>query len=215
MSRKYNGVSISIVVGVCIVLNIFWASIVLAQERKTGFSSGLNLGVARFSDGDLGTGFSARAFLEYAPYISEIALRLSGGYLRFKGIVKLGSGALSSEENVTFEDFYATAGLIYRFSRGTRVPFVTANLGIYHYKKEEVSPAAGAIIDGVQMSPYDVVTPLEGNDFGFNVGGGIEYFFKDSKTSLSLEMLLHSIQGEVNSEIFDLTLMFRFLPKKR
>jgi opacity protein-like surface antigen len=186
---------------------------VFAEERNTGFSSGVNVGVARFSDGDLGTGFSGRVFVEYAPYIHEIALRLSGGYLRFEDDVTLGQGAFSSSEDVVFEDFYLTGGIIYRFSRGKIVPFVTANVGVYHYRKEDVSAAVGPVIDGVQVSPYDTVESLEGNDFGFNVGGGVE-FFMNERTSISVEMLLHSITGEVDSEIFDVTAMFRFFPHK-
>jgi hypothetical protein len=203
---------IGLVIGMFVLMNSVWIPGGMAQERIPGLSKGLTFGAARFSDGDLGTGLSGRVFLEYAPYIHEIALRLSGGYLRFEDVVELGRGALSSRESVLFEDMYLTGGIVYRFSRGHIVPFVTGNLGLYRYQKEDVYPASGVIINGVQLSPYDVVKEKTGNDFGINLGGGVEFFTGDN-TSMSVEMLLHSIQGEVNSEIVDLTVVFRFLPK--
>jgi hypothetical protein len=215
MKREWKGITKILLVSVLgVILHVICAQIVTAQERTTGFSSGISFGVARFSDGDLGTGFSGRVFVEYAPYIHEIALRLSGGYLRFEDDIKLGREPFSSKENVVFEDLYGTGGLIYRFSRGKMVPFLTVNLGVYHYRMEDVSPAPGPIIGGVQLSPFDTVEEKVGNDFGFNLGGGVEYFM-GNRTSLSLEMLMHSIHGEVNDRIFDFTMMFLFLPKNR
>lgn len=187
------------------------SQIVVAQERTTGFSKGLGVGGARLFDGDFGIGFSGRVFLEYAPFIHEIGLRLSGGYFRFLDQVELGYAPFNSEEEIKFENFYVVGGLIYRYSRGKIVPFLTANLGVYHYWKEEVFPASGPIIGGIQLSPFDYVETKDGNAFGFNIGGGIEYFIS-TKTSMSLEMLVHSIHGGVDEQIFDLTLMFRFLP---
>ncbi len=214
MKRNSGSLNGIVLFGVFVVVALGWVQIAAAQERTTGFSSGLSFGVARFSDGDLGTGLSGRVFLEYAPYIHEIALRLSGGYFRFEDDIEFGRSPFSSKENVVFEDLYATGGVIYRFSRGKIVPFLTANLGVYHYRKEDVSAAPGPIIGGVQVSPFDTVKLKTGNDFGFNLGGGIEYFMS-GRTSLSLEMLMHSIHGEIDDQIFDLTVMFRFLPKKR
>ena len=200
-------------VGVIIVLTAMVVSSFqpASAEDRTKFSSGVSIGAARFSDGDLGIGFSGRAFLEYAPYIPEIALRLSAGYLRFDDEVTLGQGAFSSTEDVVFEDIYVTGGLVYRFTRGKIVPFVTVNAGIYHYRKEDVSPAVGPVIDGEQVSPFDTVDSKNGNDFGMNVGGGVE-FFLSKNTSLSMELLGHAIFGEVDSQIFDLTAVFRFFP---
>ncbi|MDY0093328.1 MAG: outer membrane beta-barrel protein [Candidatus Vecturithrix sp.] len=206
--------TVKLVCGVMIVLTIGLVTRlqpVSAEERGTGFSSGVSLGGARFSDGDMGTGFSGRAFLEYAPYIPEIAVRLSAGYLRFEDEVTLGQGAFRSTEDVIFEDIYVTGGLIYRFTRGNTVPFLTANAGIYHYRKEDVSSATGPVIGGVQVSPFDTVDSKDGNDFGVNVGGGVEFFLSEN-TSLSVELLGHVIFGEVDSQIFDLTAVFRFFP---
>jgi hypothetical protein len=198
----------------CLVLaSLFFMLPVSAQERIPGLSTGLALGPALTSDDDYGMGLSGRAFAEYAPFIHEIAVRLSGGYLRFEDYVELGEYPLNSKEHVLFEDLYGTLGIVYRFSRGKLVPFATANVGLYRYQKEDVHSAAGPIIDGTPSSPYDAVRQHDGIDFGLNLGGGIEYFLGND-ISTSAELLLHSIQGEVNSEILDLTITFRFLPKK-
>lgn len=203
---------IGVALGLIVLMNSLWIPGSMAQERTPGLSSGLTFGAARFSDGHLGTGLSGRVFLEYAPYIHEIALRLSAGYLRFEDVVELGRGPLSSRQPVLFDDIYFTGGLVYRFSRGKMVPFATGNVGLYRYQKQDVFPASGIIINGVQLSPYDVVKEKTGYDFGINLGGGVE-FFTGKTTTMSVEMLLHSIQGEVNSEIVDITVVFRFLPK--
>ena len=50
-----------------------------AAERQPGISIGFNAGTGWMLDGELGAGFSGRAFVEYAPYIHEIGLKLSGG----------------------------------------------------------------------------------------------------------------------------------------
>ena len=184
-----------------------------AQERVPGLSTGLTLGAAAISDDDYGIGLSGRVFAEYAPFIHEIAIRLSGGYLRFDDYVEIGAYPLNSREHVILEDTYGALGVVYRFSRGRFVPFATANLGLYWYQKEDVYPASGPVINGTQYSPFNAIRQRSGTDFGLNVGGGIEYFF-DETLSMSTELLLHSIQGEVNSEILDLSVSFRFLPKK-
>ncbi|MFO7570250.1 MAG: outer membrane beta-barrel protein [Smithellaceae bacterium] len=186
---------------------------VAAQERIPGLSSGLTLGAAAISNDDYGVGLSGRVFAEYAPFIHEIAIRLSGGYLRFDDYVEIGKYPFNSRERIILEDTYGALGVVYRFSRGRFVPFATGNVGLYWYQKEDVYPAAGPIIDGVQSSPYTATRQRTGMDFGLNFGGGIEYFF-DETLSMSAEVLLHSIQGEVNSEVLDLAVSFRFLPKK-
>ena len=184
-----------------------------ADERAPGWSSGFNLGTAWLREDDLGTGFSGRVFLEYAPYVHEIALKLGIGYLRFEDNVTLGQGAFSSTAKLTFSDLYFTGGLVYRFSRGNIVPFLTGNLGVYHYNKDEVSPAVGPILDGEQVSPQNTVKTLNGNDLGMNFGGGFE-FFVGKRSSISVEMLVHLLFGEVDDEVLDVTAMFRFFPKK-
>lgn len=212
MKKRQNGLNIVGVLLIVFVLINAWVPDVLAGERYPGFSNGVTVGAARFFDGDLGIGLSGRVFLEYAPYIHEIGLRLTGGYLHFADTITIGTPPFSSKEDVIVDDMYATAGIIYRFSRGKFVPFLTGGLGLYRYHKEDVYPAPGPIIGGVQASITDVVKEKKGNDFGFNLGGGIEYFM-NNRTSLSLEMLMHSIYGEMNSEIFDITVVFRFLPQ--
>lgn len=200
-----------------VVVCVAFASLLLmvpayGQERIPGLSTGLTFGAAEISKDDFGTGLSARAFAEYAPFIHEIAIRLSAGYLRFEDYVELGKYPFNSKDRVLLEDAYATLGVVYRFSRGRFVPFATANLGLYRYQKDDVYPAAGPIINGTQYSPYSVVQQNRGTDLGFNFGGGLEYFMGDD-ISMSAELLLHSIQGEVNSEVLDLTVSFRFLPQ--
>ena len=49
-------------------------------------------------DGELGAGFSGRAFVEYAPYIHEIGLKLSGGYLWFEDTETVGIEPLADVE---------------------------------------------------------------------------------------------------------------------
>ena len=207
-SRQANVVRKSIIIMVFIGLSCLQAA---SAERGSGFSSGVNVGMARFFDGDLGTGFNGRAYIEYAPYIHEIAVRLSGGYLRFQDEVTIGQGTFSSTEDIVFEDIYLTGGLVYRFTRENIVPYLTANFGIYHYRKDDVSSAVGPVIDGVQVSPFDSVDSKDGNDFGLNIGGGVEYFLNKT-TSIGIEVLAHKIFGEVDSEIFDITMGFRFFP---
>ena len=220
MRRTERSLKIVWLIGMVVGLNLLHviftqrvAAQVVEPERTTGISEGFSLGLARCTDGDFGTGFSGRGFVEFAPFIHEIGLRLSVGYLRFEDTVELGYLPFSSTKELTFESFYLTGGAIYRFSRGKIVPFLTGNVGVYHAQKEQVAPAPGIIIDGVQMSPYNTVKLVDEYDFGFNVGGGIEYFMSGN-TSLSVETLAHSILGNINNEIFDVMVMFRFFPKK-
>lgn len=184
-----------------------------AQERIPGFSSGVTFGGGTIFHDDYDFGLSARAFAEYAPFIHEIGLRLTGGYLRFENYITIGQRPFSSREQVLLENSYATLGAVYRFSRSRFVPFATANVGAYRYEKEDVYPAAGPVINGQQYSPYNAVRVRTGTTFGANIGGGVEYFF-DETLSMSTELLLHRIQGEVSSQVLELALSFRFLPKK-
>lgn len=195
------------------LLSLFVTRSIAGQERIPGFSTGLTLGAATISDDDFGLGMTARAFAEYAPFIHEIAMRLSVGYLRFGDYVEIGERPFNSREHILLEDTYGALGVVYRFSRGRFVPFATANLGLYRYEKEDVYPAAGPVIDGTQYSPFNAIRQRTGTDFGVNLGGGVEYFF-DETLSMSVEVLVHSIQGEVNSEVLDLAVSFRFLPQK-
>lgn len=199
--------------GIILLFSVNIASVSAAEYNKK-WSSGVNFGGARFTDGDLGTGLSARAFLEYAPYIPEIALKLSGGYLRFSDKVKVGYGTFSTTEKVSFEDMYLTGGIVYRLSRNKTVPFATANIGVYHYRMDEVLPGLGPVVDGTQRSPYAIVKFRDGYDLGVNVGGGVEFFITN-QMSLSIETLVHFIRGKVDDEIIDCTAMFRFFPQQR
>jgi len=186
---------------------------VLASERAPGLSSGFNLGTGGVFSGDFGIGLSGRAFIEYAPYIHEIALKLTGGYLRFEDDVTIGIAPYTSKQNVVFENAYLTGGVIYRFSRGKIVPFATGNLGVYRYYKDELFSTSGPIIDGQQVSPYNAVREREGYAFGLNAGGGVE-FFTGRSSSISIEGLCHAIFGEADDQVWDISAMFRFFPGK-
>lgn len=184
---------------------------VTAEERKTGWSNGFSFGPGWFLDGYLSTGFSGRAFVEYAPYIPEISLKLTGGYLRFVDNVNLGRGTFTATEEVVYDNWYVTGGMVYRFSRGKIVPFVTGNVGVYRYRKEDVESGVGPIINGDQMSPYSVVNMRDGYALGFNGGGGLE-FFVGKHASISLESVAHLTFGGESDQIVDIMAMFRFLP---
>jgi hypothetical protein len=67
------------------------------------------------------------------------------------------------------------------------------------------------VINGTQQSPFNVVYENSGVDFGINAGGGLEYFMGDD-ISMSFEVLLHGITGEVSSGVVDFSVSFRFLP---
>lgn len=206
---------LGMVVGFTLIDARLAAAQVAPQERTTGFSKGFALGLVRCSDSNFGTGFTGRGFVEYAPFIHEIAFRLSAGYFRFDDTVELGQDPFSfRKRNLSFTSFYLTGGAIYRFSRGKIVPFLAANAGVYRSDKETVLPAAGVIIGGEQMSPYNTVELVESYDFGANLGGGVEYFLSEN-TSIGLETLAHAIFGNIDTRIFDVTVMFRFFPGKQ
>ncbi len=203
--------SMVLVFGVVALMAAGSAQNLSAEERNTGWSSGFNLGPGWFMDGYLSTGFSGRAFFEYAPYIPEIGVKLTGGYLRFVDTVTVGKEPFKSSEDVVYDDWYVTGGMVYRFSRSKVVPFVTGNLGVYRYRKEKVEAGVGPIIDGEQVSPYSVVKMHDGYAFGVNGGGGLEFFI-GRKTSISVESVAHFTFGGESDQIIDITAMFRFLP---
>lgn len=203
--------SMVLVLCVIVLMAVGSARNLAAEERNTGWSSGFNLGAGWFLDGYLSTGFSGRAFVEYAPYIPEIGLKITGGYFRFSDNVTTGSGAFTSQTELEYDDLYLTGGIVYRFSRSKVVPFLTGNLGVYHYRKETAEPGVGPIIDGEQASPYSVVTMHDGYAFGVNGGGGVEFFI-GKRTSISNESIAHFTFGDESDQIIDVTAMFRFLP---
>lgn len=180
-----------------------------AAERQPGISIGFNAGTGWMLDGELGAGFSGRAFVEYAPYIHEIGLKLSGGYLWFEDTETVGIEPLADSDDVTSDHWYLTGGAVYRLSRSNIVPFLTANLGAYHYYDEQLQAAGGPTIDGVQSSVVSTVKEREGYAFGINGGGGVE-FFTSASYSISVESLVHLTFGDECFQIVDLTVMFRF-----
>ncbi|PIE35857.1 hypothetical protein CSA56_02580 [candidate division KSB3 bacterium] len=195
---------------VCVMGGDSWAS-----ERTLGWSTGVSFGPSWFLNGDFGTGGSGRVFLEYAPYIPEVGIRLTGGYFYFEDTVTTGSGTFSASKDANYTNAYVTGGIVYRLSRRHIVPFLEGNLGVYHYDKDKVEASGvGPIIDGEQVSSYAIVDTKTGFAFGVNGGGGVEWFMSD-RLSLSLESLIHLTLGEESDQIFDVTAMFRFLPGKK
>ncbi len=213
MKQKCLSWSFLVVVGVVVVCMMVSIQDGWAGERLPGWSSGLNFGPGWFLDGYLSTGGSGRAFLEYAPYIPEIGIKLTGGYLYFQDDVTVGKGGFMSSKTAVYNSFYCTGGLVYRLSRRHVVPFLTGNLGVYRYNKDTVEPGVGPIINGEHVSPYPVVNTKTGYALGVNGGGGIEWFL-GNHLSLSLEGLIHLTFGEECDQILDVTAMFRFLPGK-
>jgi hypothetical protein len=83
--------------------------------------------------------------------------------------------------------FTGTAGplafegnVVYNFEGGRVHPFVTGGLGAYHYRFDEGS------------------TTSTTNQLGFDLGGGVEYFFRRHAT-VTGELLFHDVAGPLPS----------------
>jgi hypothetical protein len=72
--------------------------------------------------------------------------------------------------------------IVYNWEGGVWHPYVTAGLGVYHYR----STISGALNGG-------------DTDAGVNVGGGIEYFFR-RRATLTGEVLYHRV-GSFNTPV--------------
>ena len=200
MKKNIVGKGVFKVVVAAIVV-MFGASVGIAQEREPGASVGFNIGTAWCLDGYLSTGFAGRAFVDYAPYIHEIGLKLTGGYWRFEDTVTAGDEPLRTDVDVLFTSWYLTGGGIYRLTRKNITPFLTANAGIYSYEDEQVKvSASGLPVSDVQ----------EGWALGVNGGGGVE-LFSNKTYSIGLESLVHLVFGDESYQIVDVSVMFRFL----
>ncbi len=186
---------------VAVVLVAMGSGVGVADEREPGVSVGFNAGTAWCLDGYLGTGLTGRVFVEYAPYIHEIGLKLTGGYWRFEDTVSAGYDPFIGNTDVLFSSWYLTGGGIYRLSRKNITPFLTANAGLYKYEDEQVKATAGAAI---------VSDVKDGWALGVNGGGGVE-FFTNKTYSISLEGLMHFAFGDESYQVADVSVMFRFL----
>lgn len=212
MKKKGLCWSVLLLVSMGMIL-IVAASYGEASERSSGWSGGFGLGPGWFLDGYLSTGFSGNIFFEYAPHIHEIGVRFTGGYLRFSDTVEVGKGSFTSREEVNYDNWYLTGGLVYRFSRANITPYVLGNIGLYRYNKENVNPGVGPIIDGEQVSPYNTIMKNQGYAFGLNGGLGLEFFMSQT-ASISLQSIVYAIFGSGSDQIIDVTVMFRFFPEK-
>lgn len=200
MKKKIVGKGASTVVVAAMIIMV-GASVGAAQEREPGVSVGFNAGATWCLDGYLSTGFAGRAFVEYAPYIHEIGVKLTGGYWRFEETVTAGDEPLRRDVDVLFTSWYLTGGGIYRLTRKNIAPFLTANAGLYSYEDEQVKvSASGMPVSDVQ----------EGWAFGVNGGGGVE-FFSNQTYSIGLESLAHFVFGDESYQMIDVSVMFRFL----
>jgi opacity protein-like surface antigen len=185
---------------------LFFPTSIYAQNLfGNHLSGGVDVGFARFTNNDngLGTGFSIRAYGEYtfAPHLS---LTLFGGYIEFDENITLGSGTFSTTEPTRFDEAYVTGGIRARLVPiGGFVPYIMGGAGVYNGHKEIVTLITPGIADTTRT--------IQSNDFGFNVGGGFEYFL-NKNVSLTLEVLLHSIQGDIDEEILDITGGLRYIP---
>jgi opacity protein-like surface antigen len=190
-----------------VILSFSLFSITYAQETaRSRVSGGFNLGIARFLDNvdDLGTGFSIRGYGEYI-LVPNISLLFMGGYIEFDEDVSLGSGTtFATTEPVRFDEAYVTGGLKVRFvPRGKFTPFVMGSVGVYNGHKEDVTPITTGIADTTKT--------IESNDFGFNVGGGVEYFVS-KRVSLAFEVLFHFTEGDIDEELVDFVGGLRYAP---
>jgi Outer membrane protein beta-barrel domain len=133
--------------------------------------------------GMLAVGASIGADIPSDPALDK-GLDIAGtieGYLTSRVSVRGQFGAawwdiLGQRFTGTVKPFYFDGNVVYNWEGGTLHPYVTAGIGMYRFRSEE---------DG-----------LEGSDkkAGFNVGGGVEYFFTPRATFTG-EVLYHKVDS--------------------
>src|SRR5262245_53533203 len=82
----------------------------------------------------------------------------------------------------TVTPFFATANGVYNWEGGPVHPYVTGGVGVYRFHASEAGTAG-----------HSDTEP------GFNLGGGVEYFF-DRRTTMTGELLYHNV-GAFNSQL--------------
>jgi hypothetical protein len=75
----------------------------------------------------------------------------------------------------TITPFFVDGNLVYNWEGGAVHPYVTGGLGVYHFHASE-----GTVLTGADTRP------------GFDVGGGIEYFF-NRHTTMTGELTYHNV----------------------
>lgn len=89
-------------------------------------------------------------------------------------------GVIDGPEEDGVSPISAKVNLVYNWERGKWHPYATAGLGVYKFRFTE---------DDIDSSA---------TTFGFNIGGGAEYFVR-LKDTLVVEALIHPIVGDVDS----------------
>ena len=89
-------------------------------------------------------------------------------------------GVIDGPEEDGVSPISAKVNLVYNWERGKWHPYATAGLGVYKFRFTE---------DDIDSSA---------TTFGFNIGGGAEYFVR-LKDTIVVEALIHPIVGDVDS----------------
>ena len=89
-------------------------------------------------------------------------------------------GVIDGPEEDGVSPISATVNLVYNWERGKWHPYATAGLGVYKFRFTENDIDSSA------------------TTFGFNIGGGAEYFVR-LKDTLVVEALIHPLVGDVES----------------
>ena len=132
---------------------------------------GLSLGLSSPGDDRLENGLVLSVWGEH--YMTR---RVS-----FRGMVS-GNwwGVIDGPEEDGVSPISAKVNLVYNWERGKWHPYATAGLGVYKFRFTE---------DDIDSSA---------TTFGFNIGGGAEYFVR-LKDTIVVEALIHPIVGDVES----------------
>ena len=89
-------------------------------------------------------------------------------------------GVIDGPEEDGVSPISGTVNLVYNWERGKWHPYATAGLGVYKFRFTE---------DDIDSSA---------TTFGFNIGGGAEYFVR-LKDTIVVEALIHPLVGDVDS----------------
>jgi opacity protein-like surface antigen len=152
----------------------------LAQSRRGPavpapgmMAIGASVGVAPPSDASFTSGLDLSGTIEgYVTRRVSVRGQVSGAFWDITGRNFTGTA-----RPVAFD-----GNLVYNFEGGRIHPFLTAGVGLYHYRFSE-PPTSGSA-----------------NKAGFAAGGGVEYFLHRYATA-TIEVLHHGVSGTVNSPL--------------
>ena len=119
--------------------------------------------------------------LENGLVLSAWAERYTTRRVSFRGMVS-GNwwGVIDGPEDDGVSPISAKVNLVYNWERGKWHPYATAGLGLYKFRFTEGDVDSSA------------------TTFGFNIGGGAEYFIR-LKDTIVVEALIHPLVGDVES----------------